>query len=434
MGGGVRVGRRGAREPYVIRAPSLDPLRERPFRLLIAGRSLSGIGDAIVPVALTFAVLKHGNATDLGIVLSCEWGARVVFLLAGGVWADRLPRQLVMVGTDVMRAAVQALIAVAFFLGAVRIWQLAVAAALIGLGTAFFNPASTGLVREIVNASRLQEANALLGLSRGTIEVAGPALSGIVVTTLGFGVVFALDSASFVASFLCIAAMRLPRREPRPNRQSPLKEALEGLRAVRQRRWLVAALCCDSVFNFAFAAFFVLGPAVITRHFDGARDWGLVMTAAAIGGLSGSVVALRLMPRRPLRFAYFAAFVVPLELLALTPPVGLGVLMVGAAAVFGVSTIMNTFWATMEQQHIPADLISRVDSLSWLASLVAMPLGLAVVGPVAAAVGIRATLIAATGLAAACLVSVLSVREVRDLERVEAVPREVAPESFAKTL
>jgi MFS family permease len=270
---------------------------------LFLGRTLSGVGDAIVPVAITFAVLDIGDATDLGIVLGSGGVARVLFLMVGGVWADRLPRQLVMMAADIVRAVVQALIAAAFFFGTIEVWQLALASAVFGAASAFFNPASTGLIPQIVSAERLQEANALLSLSRSATDVFGPAVSGVVVATLGFGVVFAVDAATFVASFVFLAAMRLPRTIERVKRQSMVADALEGLRVVRERRWMVVTFCSDFVFNIALAAFFVLGPVVVEDNFDGARDWGFVMTVAAIGGLLGGVLALRFKPRRPLLLA-----------------------------------------------------------------------------------------------------------------------------------
>ena len=354
----------------------------------------------------------------------------MVFLLAGGVWADRLPRQLVMIGADALRAAVQALVAASLFLHTIRIWQFALAAALLGLGSSFFNPASTGLVPSIVSAGRLQEANALIGLSRSAIQVAGPAVSGLLIATLGFGIVFAIDSASFVASLVCLAAMRVPGRSEVPlERRSALVEALEGLRAVRERRWIVAALGADLVFNFCFAAYFVLGPTVVEHHFNGARDWGLIMTAASIGGVVGAAIVLRVKARRPLGIAYAFSFLMPLQLLALAPPLPLPVLLLGSAAVFANVTVLNTVWVTMEQQHVPAHLISRVDSLGWLASLLVMPLGLTLAGPLSAAIGTRTTLVAAAALAAASSAAVLAVRDVRELERLEETPESGRAES-----
>jgi MFS family permease len=411
-----------------FRGASLGPLHERPFRLLFLGRTLSAIGDSIVPVALTFAVLKLGNASDLGYVLGIGSGTRVVFLVAGGVWADRLPRQLVMMTSDVLRAVVQALIAIAFFTGHARVWELAAASAIFGFASAFFNPASTGLIPSIVATEHLQEANALLSLSRGILEVGGPAVAGVIVATLGFGVVYAVDSASFVASFLCLAAMRLPAAIERIAGRSMLAEAREGVRELLLRRWMVAGTVCDFAANFSLAVLFVLSPVVVKAHFGGARDWGFLLTAGAVGGLLGSAVAVRFKPARPLLVAYLTAFIIPLQLLAYVPPLPLAVLFVGSGLLFWQITLGNAFWATMEQQYIPGEALARVDSLLWLGSLVVYPLGLAAAGPIAGAIGIRATLILAAAVAATAITGVLSVREVRELRRrVNLEPVETAP-------
>ena len=408
-----------------------EPLREQPFRLLFFGRALSGVGDAIVPVALTFAVLDLGDATDLGIVLGSQSAARVIALVAGGVWADRLPRQLVMMAADVLRAVVQALIALAFFTDAIQIWQLAVGGALFGIASAFFNPASTGLVPQLVSTERLQEANALLGLSRSAINVFGPVVSGIVVATLGFGVVFAVDAFSFVASFLCLAAMRLSRAIQPRERTSMLADAMAGLRVVRERRWIVAGLVSDVLFNLALASYFVLGPVVFEEHFDGARDWGLMMTAASIGGLLGGLLVLRLKPSRPLFVAYLVSFVTPLQMIALAPPLPLALLIVGAMLVVVAMVLVNTYWATMEQQHVPAAYLSRVDSLGWMISFVAMPVGMVIVGPLSSSIGIEATLIGSAVLAATGLLGALSVRDFRNLRPLDAQPDAAGTDALA---
>ena len=404
---------------------SFEPLRERPFRLLFFGRTLSGVGDAIVPLALTFAVLDLGNATDLGIVLGAGSAARVIFLVAGGVWSDRLPRQLVMMAADVLRAAVQALLALAFFTDAIQIWQLAVGAALFGTASAFFNPASTGLVPQLVSPARLQEANALLGLSESAIRVFGPVASGVLVATLGFGVVFLVDAISFVASFVCLAAMRLPRAIQSRERTSMLADALAGLRIVRERRWIVAGLACDVVFNFALAAYFVLGPVIFEEHFKGARDWGLLQTAGAIGGLLGGLVVLRLKPSRPFLIAYVVSFVTPFQLIALAVPVPLPLLVAGSVLVVVAMVLVNTYWETMQQQHVPREYLSRVDSLAWMIALVAFPIGMVVVGPISSAIGVEAALVGAALLAAAGLVGTLSVSEFRNLRRLDEQPSPV---------
>src|ERR1039457_222516 len=115
------------------------PLRETAFALLLAGRAISSLGDRIVPVALAFAVLDlTGSVTDLGLVLAAQSIPLVVFVLLGGVWADRLPRQWVMLGSDGVRAAAQGTCAALLLSGAAHVWELAALPAVYGAAGAFF--------------------------------------------------------------------------------------------------------------------------------------------------------------------------------------------------------------------------------------------------------------------------------------------------------
>jgi MFS family permease len=393
-------------------------LAEREFRLLWLGRSLSSIGDALMPVAVAFAVLELGTASDLGLVLGAQMGARMLSVVVGGVWADRLPRRALMIWADAVRAVVQAAVAVAFFTDSVEIWHLALSSAIFGVAGSFFHPASTGLLPELVSPAKLQEANALVGLSRNAIEVFGPALSGALVATLGYSVIYAVDAASFVASLLCLAAMRTRMREVRI-RQTFVAEAREGLREVWKRAWLRVTLSADTLANFAIAPYFVLGPLVVREHLDGAGDWGLMLAAGAVGGIIGGGLVLRWRPRRPLVPAYFVLLAIPLAVLSLIPPLPLPLLMLGSALFTLSIVVSNTFWTTMEQQHVPNEVLGRVDSLSWMASLAIMPIGFAITGPVAEAIGVRETLLAAAAIGVVSSAGALVSRSVRELERVE---------------
>src|SRR5262245_6992532 len=187
-------------------------LGEREFRRLWLGRATSELGSSLVPVALAFAVVDlTDSASALGLVLATGFVSRIALLLLGGVVADRLPRQRVMLGADAARAVTQAVVAVLLFTDEARLWQLLVLFALYGAADAFFAPASTGLVPEVVTADRLQQANALLALTTSASAVVGPALSGLLVALLGSGTVFALDAATFAVSSLALASLRLPR-------------------------------------------------------------------------------------------------------------------------------------------------------------------------------------------------------------------------------
>jgi len=403
---------------------SFDVLREREFRLLWLGQLISALGDALLPLALTFAVLDlTGSAADLGLVFAAMMGARVLFVVAGGVWSDRLPRQLVMIVADLVRAGTQALVALAFFTDSVAIWHLIVAAFVVGGASAFFGPASTGLVKTIVRPDRLQEANALINMSQNAIQIFGPVSAGALVVLVGFGPIFALDAVTFVLSAVCLVAMRLPAL-PRPERRSFLADARQGLDEVLARTWLWSAFIVFSISNVTIAMYFVLGPLVIERELGGASDWGLILTGGAVGGLVGSFVALRYKPSRPLIPAFLLMFFVSAQLLALIPPLPVaGLVLAGVFAVFSIA-IGNALWDTMLQQHIPAESISRVSSLDWMISLVFMPLGYVLAGPLSEAIGIDLTIGLAAAIGIVANMGLLLVPSVRNLRRIDDVPDE----------
>jgi len=217
---------------------SRGALRFRPFRLLFGAKSISAFGDRLVPVALAFAVLDlTGSVTDLGIVLPCQTVPLAAFVLVGGVWADRLKRQRVMLVSDVVRAAAQGASAALLLTGNARIWELAALQAVYGLAAAFFGPASTAVVPQTVGAESLHQANALMGLSGNFAIVLGPAAAGVLVATIGPGWGLAADAASFVGSVACLAALHV---EPVTwlARSSIVTELRTGWRAFRSRGWL----------------------------------------------------------------------------------------------------------------------------------------------------------------------------------------------------
>jgi MFS family permease len=206
-------------------APSdtFGALREPRFRLLWLGQATSTLGDGLLPVALVFAVIESldGTATELGLVLAAHTLPLVAFVLIGGVWADRLPRQLVMLASDLVRFAVQATLAILFLTGAAELWQLVALIAVYGSAEAFFQPAATGVVPATVSPQRLQQANAMLGLTRSSAFVIGPAVAGAVVAVTNPGFVFAVDAATFAVSAASLALLRIPRpvRERRCRRR-----------------------------------------------------------------------------------------------------------------------------------------------------------------------------------------------------------------------
>jgi MFS family permease len=393
----------------------LGPLEERPFRLLWLGQGVSAIGDALIAVALAFAVLSDldGSATELGVVFAAYTVSRVVFILAGGVWADRLPRRLVMLTADLVRVVTQGLTALVLLAGVAQLWQLVVAATIAGSAQAFFGPASTGFVPETVSPGRLQQANALMGLSRSASEVVGPALSGVIIATAGTGWAFALDSATFAVSAAFLLAIRTPGRAVQSERQTFLRDLARGWREIVSRTWLWTSFIAFSLGNFGIAAFVILGSLIARDELGGASDWGLIVTGGAIGGILAGAVALRYRPQRPLVPGFASLLLTPLPLILLVRPFPALVLAVASALSWGSVAFFNALWETVLQQQIPAEALSRVSSYDWMVSLVLMPIGFALAGPTADWLGVDATLWLAAALSGIPVLGVLALPSVR---------------------
>jgi len=404
-------------------ADRLGALQERQFRLLWAGQAVSAFGDGLFPIALAFAVVElTGEPEDLGLVFTAVLVPRVVLVLAGGVWADRLPRQRVMLAADVLRCATQAATAVVLLRGSADLWTLVALAALYGAGDAFFAPAVTGLVPETVPPGRIQQANALLGLTRSASFLAGPAVAGVLVATGGPGWAFAVDSASFAVSALFLARMRLPRAA-HPVRTSFASELRAGWREVRGRTWVWASIAFFSVWNLSMGALYVLGPFVAKESLGGAASWGVIVSCAGVGSLVGAAAALRFRPRRPLATGLLLFGVAALEPAVLARPFPTAVVAAAAAVAFGSAAFGNAVWLTALQERIPRESLSRVSAYDWLGSIVFQPLGYALVGPIVAALGTSSTLLLSAALVACASVVVSSLASVRAVVRETPDPQ-----------
>lgn len=271
-----------------------------------------------------------------------------------------------------------------------------------------------------MSAPRLQQANALISLSDSGTWLVGPALSGIIVAVSSPGVAFALDAASFVGSAAALAALRVPH-EPMAERSTFLGDLAAGLRVIRERVWLAAAFATFAVSNLMLATYQVLGPLVAAQELGGAAQWGLIMTGGAAGGIAGGAVALRWKPGRPLLASFPLMLLSSLQLVLLLAAAPVPVLMAGnALSVFAI-VCGNALWDTVLQQHVPRETLSRVSSVDWMVSLVFMPLGFAVAGPLAEGIGLDPTLALAAALGAAVNVGVLALPSVRRLRGLDVV-------------
>ena len=401
---------------------ALSPLGEREFRLLFLGRMVSLFGSAFAPIALAFAVLDlTGSPSDLGLVIAAGFVPQIFFILVGGIWADRLPRHHVMVVSDLLAGGAQAAIAGLVLTGVAEIWHLVVLQVIRGVATSFFFPAAQGIVPQTVSARLLQEANALLRLTRNGTQIGGVAAGGVLVAVIGPGWALAFDAATYFAGAVFLLALRLPRDLTMPERHF-VRELREGWDAFRSRAWLWGIVLQFAFVNAAgVGAWAVLGPVVADDDLGGAAAWGFILAAQAAGFIVGGVFTLRYRPDRLLLVATLATFpmALPIVLLAVPAPAVI-VALAAFAAGFGLE-LFGVFWDVAMQQQISPDQLSRVYSYDALGSFVFVPLGAAVAGPAAESVGVTETLAGAAAVIVAATALVLLIDEVRNLRRTDVV-------------
>jgi len=346
----------------------------------------------MAPVAVAFAVLAHDTASDVGYVLAAGTVPLVILLLVGGVVADRISRRRLMLLSDGLRTFAELGLGLWILLGHPPVWGFMALAALMGVGEAFFSPAMTGIVPQLLSADMLQQGNALNGISTSGGSVLGPAIAGIIIAVSSPGWAIFIDAASYLVSVVSLALIRI---DWNATEQPETFVALlrEGWREFWSRSWLWVIVIQSAFVNALVASIFVLGPLVAKQSLGGASSWGAILAASGAGSVVGGIVMLRFHPRRPLLVANLAALVFPLPLFFLATRSYVALIAL-SAFVAGVSlAVFSVQWTTTMQREIPAHVLSRVSAYDWFGSLVFLPLGMALVGPVASKAGITTTLV-----------------------------------------
>jgi MFS family permease len=362
------------------------------FRLLATGMTLSWLGNGFQAVALAVAILLGGgSAGDLGLVLACSVVAMLLCTLFGGVWADRLQPQRVMVLSDAVRFASTAAMAVMFASGTYRLSLLCALTVVSAGAGAFFEPAMTALKPMLVDVARRQHANATLSLLQTGSRVAGPALAGLLVAQFGATTGFAVNAVSFVASGT--AALLIRARTTRVPGAGMLSELGAGWREIRRRDWLLSGVLAATVYHLANGVVLVLVQVVAVQRLGGAQAAGFVAAAEGVGGVIGAAVALRWRPTRLLRAGWPGVLLMPVWALAFVWPGTLTAALLGAVVGYAGLNFYGVAWETAIQDHIPHDRLARVASWDILTSLLAMPVGNALAGPLAAALGTNEVLV-----------------------------------------
>ena len=408
-----------------MRVPdALSPLRDRVFRIFFLGRAVSMLGGAMAPIALAFGVLDISNsAAALGTVLAARSIPMVVFMLLGGVVADRFSRSVVLRLSHVGAALTQGAVAVLLITGTAELWMLVVLEFLNGTVTAFTLPAMQGVIPQLVRRDELQRANALMAFTRNAAHILGPAIAGVLVVTVGSGWAIGIDALTYAFAAVCMGMLALPAYV-RESATSMLHDLREGWTEFIAREWVWVVVAAFGLMNMIHAAVWTtLGP-TIAKHTIGERGWGLVLSAEAAGFFVMSLVLLRLTLRYPMRAGMLCMVVGTLPMLALGLAPQLLLLVVGAAISGACVEVFSVGWSTALHEHVPEEVMSRVFSYDALGSFVAIPVGQLLAGPLASAFGTREVVIAGAVLFGLLGASTLLSRSVRDLERRGA---ELAP-------
>ncbi|WEH43344.1 MFS transporter [Streptomyces sp. NBC_01218] len=397
------------------------PLWTRNFTLYFTARIASLLGDAMLPVALSVAMLTFGyGVSAVGYALGAWMGAFALFVVFGGVLADQVHPRPLMIAADAVRCALIGATAFAFAIGRPELWFIICVTALGGLATAMFQPGVNGLVPKV--AADPQSANGVLRVAQGISTMAGPALAGLLVAAASPALAFAVTAGTFAASGLSLLALRLGAYEI-DRSASTLENLKTGWYEFRSRSWLWAVVLIWWVLGvFVWGPIVPLGAASVTGA-HGVAAFGYAEGAFGAGCVLGGLAAIRIRPARPLFGGAVAMFLFPMMPLSagLAPDLGLPVLLLGYAVSGSGWAFWGVQWATTVQTQIPEDRLNRVSAYEIAGSILAVPLGQVIAGPASSLVGIHELLLLAALISTGCAAALIATAPIRRLRRAKPV-------------
>lgn len=397
---------------------SSSPLRHRNFRWFFIGEVVNTAGSSMSGVALAFAVLHlGGSASDLGWVVASATFPMVAFMMLGGALADRLPRALVLRGSNIVQGLAQCAIAVLVLGGEAAVWPLCLLQVVAGTAQALGYPAFHGMVPVLLGPEDRKAAYLLIGQARSGLRIVGPALAGVLVAALDPGITLLFDASTFLVAAGFLSLLHLPRPSQGSVKASVVGDLREGWAYSRALGWVLPVAVCSLAFNVLMSAgTIVLGPTIAHASSMGSAGWGLARGASAIG-LFLAAFALRHLSIRHALVACQVGFLtsaLPMMALAARPETGI---VAGAMFISGCgSALLDLAWNLTVSEKVEAGMVSRVMSIDGFFSFIAMPLGEIGVGPVARSVGATSVEWWCAGLTVVIFLFAMLVRPVRTLE------------------
>jgi MFS family permease len=419
----VFAGAVSRRKSALIRRFPLLAIRD--FRLLLADRVLAPASFAFSIVGVSFAVLAatHGSTSALSYVLAAQIAPSLVFVLVGGVIADRIAPQKVIVAGNAMMALGEGSFGFLVLAGHPALWQMIALECLTGTGMAFFYPASTALLPRIVPPTSMQQASAVSRLAMNGAQMGGSVLAGFCVAAVGPGWALTICGVGMLGTLPLMLSLRVTSGYRGEEDPSVLRDLREGWSEFRSHTWLWAIVAQFSVVLMAwYGSFTVLGPAALRLHLGqqhGAAAWGAMTAAESLGLIAGGLVSLRFTPRRPMLFVVLMGASMSISPLAFALFWPLPLMCVVSFAVGVAVETMMVLWTVALARKIPRDRLARVSSYDALGSVMAMPLGAVIAGPVAAWAGMAHTQAAAAVLIVGASALALIPRDVRRMRANE---------------
>jgi len=412
----------------------------RDFRILLAERLIAPASVGFSMVGVSFAVLNAtGSASDLSFVLAAQIAPALVFALIGGVAADRFPAQRVILAANVIMALGEGTFGVLVLTGRPPLWAMICLEALTGIGVALFYPASQGLLPRLVPGGMLQDASAISRMAMNTGMMSGAAVAGLLVAAAGPGWALALCGVGMMSTVPMLLSIKGGRERVRPgtgeaadgaesSAPSMLTELREGWAEFRSHTWLwVIVLQFCVVMMCWYGAFQVLGPVVAREHLGGPAAWGAITAADSFGLIAGGLISLRFTPRRPTRFVVLIGGAVAISPLSLAMVLPLPAVCVASFCLGVFIEMMMVQWTVTMARNIAPDKLARVSAYDVLGSVMAMPAGALIAGPLGAAIGISHAQYAAAAMIVVASALALIPREVRAMRSNDSARPEDEP-------
>jgi MFS family permease len=423
-----------ARGGFLRRFPVLGI---RDFRLLLADRLIAPASVGFSIVGVSFAVLKATNSpAALSYVLAAQIAPSLVFALIGGVAADRFPPQRVIVAANLLMAIGEGTFGLLALTGRPPLWAMIGLEGITGTGVALFYPASQALLPRLVPREALQEASAISRLVMNIGQMAGAAVAGLLVAAAGAGWALVLCGIGMLSTIPMLLAIRgADRAEGKAPARSMLTELREGWSEFRSHTWLWVIVAQFGVVLMAwYGAFSVLGPVVAREHLHGPAAWGAITAADAFGLIAGGLAALRFTPRRPMLFVVLTGGAIAISPLSLAMVLPLPAICLASFGLGVFVEMMMVQWTVTMARNIPSDKLARVSSYDVLGSVMAMPAGALIAGPLGAAIGISSAQYAAAAVIVVASALALIPRDIRTFRSGSDAAVQPAPAERAAVL